>query len=314
MSKPQLHHYVPRFYLSRFTDTSGYLWIWERDRDRIFHTKPYRVAAEKDFYRVSELAERGHDPLLLEKQLSHLEGEVAQITGQWLNWLREMKPQEKIEVPDVNRDLVSLYIALQFLRTKDARDILAAFAEEVEKFKPMSAAERQQLHLHMLWNSGTFRDIATRIKNATWIFGRNTTSVPFISSDNPVAFRTADNSMWLKAAIGSAGTYSVFPLAPDIVMYCHPAEHPWKKLRKFDRCLSPISFTEGMVESENGAQVFMASRFVISSRNNFDREREFAKTIGTDVYKAYWIQKQKSRPVSRSKTRIVEPGFHGKRR
>jgi hypothetical protein len=291
MSQPKLHHYVPRFYLNRFTDPSGYLWIWERDQDRVFRTKPNRVAAEKDFYRIAELAEQGHDPLLMEKQFSHLEGEVAQITGQWLDWLRAMKPQEKIEVPDVNRDLVSLHMALQFFRTADARDILAAFVEEQQQPKALSSAEKQKLHLELLWNSAMFRELATRIKNATWIFGRNTTSLPFISSDNPVAFRTADNSRWLKAGIYSAGTYSVFPLAPDIVMYCHPAEHPWEKLGVFDRCLSPVSFTEEMVESENGAQVFMASRFIISQRNDFSREREFAKTIGTDVYKPYWTQR-----------------------
>jgi hypothetical protein len=292
MSEPKLHHYVPRFYLSRFTDTSGYLWIWDRDKDRIFRTKPSRVAAEKDFYRIAELAESGGDPLLMEKQFSHLEGEVAQITNQWLDWLRDMKPHEKMEVPDINRDLVSLYIALQFFRTADARSILAAFVAESEYSKPLSTAERQQLHLDMLWNSDIFRELATRIKNATWIFGRNTTSLPFISSDNPVAFRTADNSRWIKVGIYSAGTYSVFPLAPDIVMYCHPAEHPWEKLGIFDCCLSPVCFTEEMVESENGAQVFMASRFIISSRNSFDSERGFAKTIGTDLYKPYWTQKK----------------------
>jgi len=57
--------------------------------------------------------------------------------------------------------------------------------------------------------------------------------------------------------------------------------------------LSPVSFTEEMVESENCAQVFMASRFIISSRRNFDREREFAKTIGTDAYKEYWTAKKR---------------------
>lgn len=290
MNEPKLHHYVPQFYLSRFADASGNLWVWERDKDRVFRTQPKNVAAEKNFYHVAELAQQGHDPLLMEKQLSQLEGEVAQITGQWLDWLRAADLGEKIEVPDVNRDLVSLYVALQFLRTADSRSILAAFAEESEGSKPLSAAESQQLHLEMLWNSGLPRKLATRIKNATWIFGRNSTSMPFISSDNPVAFRTSDNSRWLKAAIYSVGTYSVFPLAPDIVMYCHPTENPWVKLRKFDCCLSPVSFTEGMVESENSAQVFMASRFIISSQNNFDREREFAKTIGTDTYKPYWTQ------------------------
>jgi hypothetical protein len=38
-----------------------------------------------------------------------------------------------------------------------------------------------------------------------------------------------------------------------------------------------------MIESENTGQVFMASRFVISVRGGFDREREFAKTIGTNL-------------------------------
>jgi hypothetical protein len=74
-------------------------------------------------------------------------------------------------------------------------------------------------------------------------------------------------------------------------MYCHPAQHPWENLAKFDRCLSPVCLTDEMVDNENAAQVFMASRFIISSRNNFDREREFAKTIGTDTYKPYWTQR-----------------------
>jgi hypothetical protein len=41
---------------------------------------------------------------------------------------------------------------------------------------------------------------------------------------------------------------------------------------------------EGMVEGENTGQVFMASRFLISFRPQFDAERAFASTIGTDIY------------------------------
>jgi hypothetical protein len=130
MNAPKLHHYVPQFYLRRFIDTSGQLWLWERDRDRVFRTRTNGVAAENKFYWQEELAALGHDPLTIEKRFSQLEGEVAQITGQWLEWLRDMKPMEKVEVPDINRELVSLYIALQFLRTAGARDTLVAFAEQ----------------------------------------------------------------------------------------------------------------------------------------------------------------------------------------
>lgn len=296
MNEPKLHHYVPQFYLRRFADASGNLWLWDRDRDRVFCTGPNAVAAENNFYWHDELAAMGHDPIIMEKQFAELERDVAAITGQWLDWLRNMRPMEKIEVPDINRDLVSLYIALQFLRTTDRRDILAAFAEQNVYGKPVSASEKRLLHLEMLWKDSIYQELAERIRKATWLFGRNTTETPFITSDNPVAFRAGDNSMWLKVGMYSDGTYSVFPMAPDIVMYCHPKEPPWEKLDRFDCCLSPVSFTEEMVRSENGAQVFMASRFVISSRNQFDEEREFAKTIGTDLYKPFWDARQKPEP------------------
>jgi hypothetical protein len=130
MNAPKLHHYVPQFYLRRFTDATGQLWLWDRDKDRVFRTRPNGVAAENNFYWHEELAALGHDPLTMEKQFSQLEGEVALITGQWLEWLRDMKPMEKVEIPEINRELVSLYLALQFLRTADARDILAKFAEQ----------------------------------------------------------------------------------------------------------------------------------------------------------------------------------------
>jgi hypothetical protein len=283
MGEPKLHHYVPQFYLRRFADESGRLWVWDRGRDRAFPGRPRSVAAEKGFYHLGELAERGHDPLTMEKQFSHLEGEVSLITDQWLSWLRQMAPGEEIEIPQVNREMLSLYIALQFLRTADAREILAAHAEKLEKQK-LPAEEKQRLHTDMLWSDGLFRGLADRIQKATWIFGRNKTATPFITSDNPVAFRTGDNTMWLKVAIYTPGTYAVFPLAPDIVMYCHPNEPPLVGIQRFDRCLSPVTFTDEMVQSENSGQVFMASRFVISSRNSFDFEREFAKSIGTDIY------------------------------
>lgn len=82
------------------------------------------------------------------------------------------------------------------------------------------------------------------------------------------------------------GSYVVYPLAPDVVMYCYPDEDPWreKRIARFDCRISPVTFTDELVESENMAHVFMASRFILSNRPIFDDEREFAKTVGTDAY------------------------------
>ncbi|MCH8097752.1 MAG: DUF4238 domain-containing protein [Proteobacteria bacterium] len=284
MNAPKLHHYVPQFHLRRFAGQTGRIWVWDKTKDSSFLSSPSGVAAETGFYRMTDLAEEGHDPLTMEKQFSALEGEVSLITGQWLNWLREIDPGEKIHVPKDNREIVSLYIALQFLRTADSRDIISALIEEFGEGKRLSEEERRRLHTTLLWDEKTVKLITDRVRDTLWIFGRNSTSTPFLTSDNPVAFRTFDNAKWLKAGILSSGTYVVFPLAPDIVMYCHPEEPPWEKAANFNDCLSPVPFSPEMVESENSGQVFMATRFVISQTNDFNFAREFARSIGTDLY------------------------------
>lgn len=160
---------------------------------------------------------------------------------------------------------------------------VCAIHDEGHPDKPLSSEDRTNLHAEFLWNLGTVERIANHINEAIWIFVRNTTSTPFMTSDNPVAFRTKDNAMWLKVGFLAEGTYAVYPLAPDIVMFCHERRF-WKKIEAWDCRLSPVSLSDEMVESENSGQVFMAKRFVISSANDFEFAREFAKTVGTDTY------------------------------
>jgi hypothetical protein len=186
MSHPKLHHYVPQFYLRRFADSAGRLWVWDREAGRVFCARPGSVAAESNFYFLSELAEQGHDPLTMERQFADLEGEVSAITGQWLDWIRQGELGDSVAVPDVNRELVSLFLALQFLRPADTRSILAAFSKSLGHDVD-SDAERRALHADLLWNDELMSSFADRVGRCTWLFGRNSTSTPFTTSDNPVA-------------------------------------------------------------------------------------------------------------------------------
>ena len=242
MNPPKLHHYVPQFYLRRFVDDQGKFWVWDKVKDRIFATSPGRIAAETNFYFLDELDEQGHDPLTMEKQFSMMENEASIITDQWISWLNEIELGKQIEIPSVNRDIVARYIALQFLRTADTRDILSALSATSE---PFPEKERRRLHTYMLWNQETVDLILNRARDSTWTFGRNSTSTPFLTSDNPVTFRTSDNAMWLKAGILSDGSYIVFPLSPRIVMYCYPKEPPWEKLAKFTLACLPFCSPQG---------------------------------------------------------------------
>jgi hypothetical protein len=245
------------------------------------------LAAEQNFYYLDMYAAQGHDVATMERQFADLEREAAIITSQWIDWIRNGALGMQVPIPDPNREIVSLFVALQFLRTRDARDILAAFAS-AEGADVKSEADRRALHIDALWDDRLVGRLRDRISSSAWVFGRNTTKLPFLTSDNPVAFRSGDHSMWLKAGVVSPGTYVVYPLSPDVVMYCYPPEDPWLNVGRFDASVSPVEFTEELVDSENGAQVFMASRFVISSVDDFAAAREFAPTVGTDKYAQYW--------------------------
>jgi hypothetical protein len=283
MNSPQVHHYVPQFHLRRFADARGRLWAWDKQSDRMFRTSPRAIAAEKQFYRLTQYEADGHDPLTMEEQLSEMEGEVSLITDQWLEWLPEMEPFDKVPIPRINRWIVARYLAVQMLRTLDTRELLSAMVE-IDRGEPVDASEARELHTELIWDPKVVETFAKRFRRSVWIFARNDSATPFVTSDNPVAFRSPDNRQWLRSLVLVPGAYLVFAISPRVVLYCHPRVGPFRKLGKFADSLSPVVLNDGMVESENSGQVFMASRFVLSNRPKFEAERAFRPTIGTDIF------------------------------
>lgn len=283
MNAPKLHHYVPQFHLRRFADANGRLWAWDKKADRIFRTSPGGIAAETQFYRLTQYEADGHDPLMMEKQLSEMEGEVSPITDQWLDWLNQMEPLDKLPIPRINRWIVARFLAVQILRTLDTRELLSMIAER-ERGELVDEREARRLHTELMWDRRVLRSWTKRFSRSTWIFARNDSATPFVSSDNPVSFRSPDNRQWLRSLMLVPDAYVVFALSPRVVLYCHPRIGRFRALGKINNRLSPVVMDDGMVESENSGQVFMASRFVLSNRAIFDAERGFALTIGTDIY------------------------------
>jgi len=285
MNAPKLHHYVPQFYLKCFSDEKEQFWVWDKKTEKKFKTKSNGVAAGTHFYRVPEFIGTNVDPLFLERQLSQLEGMAAQVTQVWFETLGSMSPMDQLMLSPDDRWSISFFLSVQFLRTAEQRDILELFALEHGRYENgVSTDEKVNLHAQMLCSGGLVEDIANHINKCIWIFGRNHPGIPFWTSDNPAAFKTGDNRMWLKGpGIMSPGSYLVFPLSPHYVLYCKEPTY-WAKIKQLDCRLSPVEFTSDMVEHENSGQVFNATRFVISPENDFGFATEFAPTIGTDIY------------------------------
>ncbi len=86
----------------------------------------------------------------MERQFASLEYEVARVSGQWIDWIREGRLGMPITVPEANRELFSLFLGLQFLRTAESRDMFLLFRNVCE-IGALSEVDKRRLHLELLW-------------------------------------------------------------------------------------------------------------------------------------------------------------------
>lgn len=276
MSAPKFHHYVPRFYLNRFINQNGALWVYDKANDRSFQIKPENVAGENKFYEVKELMEVGQDPLLLEYQLADLESEASKITE---CWLRQTQSSNKVEIPNINREIMSDFIAVQLLRTAEARTILTQFDKLFSEEKnPKSINHDVFLHSQLLWDEELVNEMSKKIFDCIWIFGKLTSEdMVFWASDHPVLVKSSDNKQWLLGPrVFDPGMYIVFPLSPQIILYCHDQEF-WRDLKVLNNFVSPVVFDQEMVNHENSGQVGLSKRFIFSNKDDFDFARDFCR-------------------------------------
>ncbi len=284
VNTPKLHHFVPQFYMNNFSFDRSKVWVWDKSEDRIFVSSSKNLAAETNFYLLNEINFEGEiDAYEMEKQFSIVESDTSKILTLLISAVQQMQLGESFQLSEVEKENFAHYITLQFLRTADTRDTLKRLAS-ADDTTPITDSRLRALHIDLLWDDKLVSSFVKHWKRSIWIVAKNNTKLKFITSDNPVCFRTADNAMWLKAGMLSKGTYLAFPLTPELILYIYPDHKKWAGLRKFDCHISPVHLTEGMVQSENTGQVFMATRFLIADNPGFYDLKEFKSTIGTNIY------------------------------
>ncbi len=264
--KDRLHHFVPQFYLKRFVGPDGLLWVYDKDSNRVFQVNPRNVAAERGFYQLPDISP---DSSLMEHQLSELEQQAQLITE---DWITRFKPGEFIQIPEVNREIMSLYISLQLLRTSEARIMLL---QGLAGSQSISSEERsiRDLHLAILWDDEFVNQLASWVNGCAWVFRLNPMPESLYTSDDPIKVRSKTRHMyWAQASM--PGTYLLIPLSPRCLMYCFDLEK-WGALKPLDGQVIPKPLEPELVRDANLHQVGHAQRFVFSDQNNFEVAREF---------------------------------------
>jgi len=190
-NKIKLQHYVPRFYLKKFAkvDNNNYfIDCFDKNTDNQFNTNVMNIACEKFFYDTE------HDILQeTEKNLAAIEGKFSES----LSNLIKLRDISKISNED--RHFISMFIAVQYIRTKENREMLKdsinQLAERLskEKLSPQLAKKIEdaqtdesikEMQIRLLGDTPRLAEIIYQMK---WIVIINGTKTPFWTSDNPVA-------------------------------------------------------------------------------------------------------------------------------
>jgi hypothetical protein len=271
MPKIKFQHYVPRFYLEGYADLNGMVWVFDKLTGRTFSTKPENIAGENYYYDVPEIESSLELTQPLEKGFWQHEAEASKLI-EYLDWA--VFEDDFPPLHPNNRQVLAMHLVLQIMRVPKYRELLSesinmANDEGLKPLKTLINNDERAIHAFVFMQDEIVNNWAKILADQIWTFARNTTDSPFYTSDNPVLFKTKDNKFWTppKNPI-EVGTQIIFPLSPDFILYIMEKKH-FSSLISFDGKLSPVEFTEFMVDHENSGQVGMCKRYVFSCRNDF---------------------------------------------
>lgn len=255
MVKKKRHHYIPRFYLKRFSvDNKGkFLGLYNLNNRKIISNAPLKNQAYENFL-------YGEDDEI-ENALAEMEGKVSQMFNYWT--------EEKLLYPPPSETngfkLLKRFILYQVFRTpKAGGDITEKLNQGlktfVKKFKPdlwKGFKEGTLVHENPVL-LGLFRSIEHEhlLDYLECKFLVNLSLLPFITSDSPVIFynqlmEQADNYTGATGFV-TKGLQVFYPIHPRL-MICLFDSNVYNFGKKNEDCASTESIEE--VHQLNGLQL-----------------------------------------------------------
>ena len=273
MSIVKIQHYVPRFYLRNFSNkiNEGYkIHCFDKKENKQFETNIENIACEKFFYEDSNGSQK------IEKGLAKLEG----MFNETLTKLIKLEDISRLTTDD--RYMLSLFIAIQFLRSKEKRkgieDMIKQLSERLSKENLSTELEKEleelkdknairSFHTSLLIEAPKFADIIFSMK---WLLLINKTKTLFWTSDSPTYLHN-EIDHWPYGSLGltKIGIEMHLPITPRIALVCCDplsfVHEPNKKIiRDFRHLIRLLSY-----------QVYSSTRFLFSNNDNF----KFAQTV-----------------------------------
>lgn len=268
-----LTHYVPRYYLSGFTQNSKppLIWVYEKGSSQVFPTQIKNVACEKYYfpdnfetYLANEIEAPANIVLrkIRERKMITVKDKIALSNYMAVLWKRvpEAKKRFKVQAPKISNGISKkLFEKIEELKIKnpskanllkkrrlEAQDIL-------EKFEDNPSEE--------IWRSVIPPEMTPRISEAlskmTW---------RFFTCEEPNAFLTNDNPVFIFRHLGIGREYSelTFPISSYITL--------WATWRYTDEGYFPAN--NQVIKEINRRTASVATRFIY-----FSKKRDWVITL-----------------------------------
>ncbi len=183
---------------------------------------------------------------------------------------------------DMEMDYLSMYIAIQVVRSKEFRERMTEMYEGVPlllmkkmvktqeeknaidsvELKINSENYKKLLHAQILMDPEIIEKFAETIRGKMWMVDCNQTDVPFITSDNPIV-RFGHQGM---QGFNSKGSEIFFPLNTKLVLVLRDPEAFWYEEESYNHFIN-VSRTE--VEYYNSLQIQQNYRYIFNNSGDF---------------------------------------------
>lgn len=217
----KVQHYVPQFVLKHFCEGKNpQIFVFDKEKEKVFRTNVKNVASENGFYNFS----LGDGPVTIEPLLSNLETAASHV-------IKKIAREESLgTITSDERLILSTFIAVQFIRTKNVRLNIALMnkaleekltamgldSHDVDGFKVMDENDVKALSARLVLDAAEF---VPHLYGKTWILFKTTKSHPFYIGDNPVTLQNhLDFGPYGNLGLAVKGIEIYFPVSRTLTL------------------------------------------------------------------------------------------------
>lgn len=259
-------HIVPRFLLKHFSNDGIKIWCYDKLHKNIKERSIKNVPTEDFLYDITPGEKEGSFEYVL--------AENENITAPIIEKIIKNKSLQGISIED--KDIISSFIATQFMRTKasllnanrinsEMTEKLKDFYNEIGKKIDFKDVDTKKLWIDVMHSNN---ELAKHLIQKVWILIKS--EKQFYTSDNPVVAQNIFNQPDLRNNLGlnSEGIEIYLPLNDSLILglFCRKTYSNLEGMY--------LECSEGNIENLNSLQVKSSNRFIFSSHNNFELAKD----------------------------------------